>query len=320
MLDLVIIGAGPAGFSAAIYASCFKMQYVAFGQTLGGQVSFAPDILNYPGFEETNGMDLTNHMLAQVKKRGGDMLTDIATEIVKKDTGFVVKTQSGKEYETKTVILATGVERRKLNVAGETEYSGKGVFYCAKCDTHDYDNKICAVVGGANSAAQTTMQLAHTAKKVYIIYRGEELRSDPIWVSQIKESQNIEVIYNTQVSEIVGDGTKVTGLKLKSTKGEETKDLQIEQLYVEIGGVPGTALLASVGVTMDKGGFIDVNEELSTSVPGIFAAGDVTSHKYSIEQISSAVGLGARACVSAFSFIKQGKAPSLWGANQINRP
>ncbi len=321
MCDLVMIGAGPAGFTAAIYASCFKLNYVALGTLMGGQMSFAPDILNYPGFEEVSGTDLTNHMLSQLKKRGGNMLSDSVIDIRKNDAVFEVKTQNGNTYQTKTIILATGVERRKLNVKGETEYMGKGIQYCAKCERFDYEGKVCAVVGGANSAAQTAVQLSHAAKKVYIIYRGTELRCDPIWLSQIKEIPTIEILFNTQITEIIGEGQKLTGIMLQTNPKNtpEKKALTIEQLYIEIGGVPGTALLLPIGVIMDKGGFIEVDEQLATSVLGIFAAGDVISHKYSIEQISSAVGLGARACVAAFSYLKQQKAPSLWGTSQINR-
>ena len=321
MHDLVIIGAGPAGLTAAIYASCFKLDYVALGSVMGGQMSYAPDILNYPGFEETSGTELTSHMLSQVQKRGGNVLEDSVLSVQKNGETFTAKTQKGNTYETKTIILATGVERRRLNVPGEGEYTGKGVQYCAKCERFDYENKICAVIGGANSAAQTAIQLSHAAAKVYIIYRGEELRCDPIWASQIQERANIEVLFHTQVSEIVGDGTKLTGVKLVSTvvEGQENKDLSIERLYIEIGGVPGTALVIPLGVKMDNGGFIDVDDQLATSVPGIFAAGDAISHKYSIEQISSAVGLGARACASVFSYLRSQKAPSLWGQSQIHR-
>jgi thioredoxin reductase len=141
-------------------------------------------------------------------------------------------------------------------------------------------------------------------------------------MSQIKQASNIEIIYNSQILEVEGDGEKITGIKIKSTgqQGESTeKDLVIDRLYVEIGGVPGTAMLIPLGVTMDEGGFLQVDDNLSTNVQGIFAAGDVISHKYSIEQISSAVGLGAHAATSVFSYLKQQKAPSLWGTSQIKR-
>ncbi len=324
MYDLVIIGAGPAGLTASIYASCFKLSNVVIGKILGGQVALAPDILNYPGFDEISGEELTKRMGDQVKKRGGEIILDGVTAIARNTTGFTVTTESEKQYEARAIILATGVERRKLNVPGEVEYTGKGVQYCAKCETFDYENKITAVVGGANAAAQTAVQLAHAATKVYIIYRGSELRCDAIWKSKIAENPKIEVIYKSQIEKIDGDGTKVTDITIKSTnltntEQSLTKQLALDRLYIEIGGVPGTAMLAPLGVKLDTGGFLEVDDMLATNLPGIYAAGDMVSHKYSIEQISSAVGLGARAAVSVFSYLKQQKAPTLWGGSMIKR-
>lgn len=324
MYDLIIIGAGPAGLTASIYASCFKLNHLVIGKVLGGQVSLAPDILNYPGFQEIVGTELTDKMVNQVKSLGGEIVIDGAVSVTRNDQDFVVTCESGKKFETRSVILATGVERRKLNVPGETEYTGKGLQYCAKCEGHDYDNKIVAVVGGANAAAQTAAQLAHAATKVYIICRGAELRCDEIWLNHIKEHPQIEVIYKSQVAQILGDGKKVTGIKIKSgdqtvTQGESVKEIPIDILYIEIGGVPGSAIVASLEVKVDAGGFIEVDNNMATNVAGIFAAGDMTSHKYSIEQISTAVGLGARATQSVFSYLKQQKAPNLWGSSQIKR-
>lgn len=324
MYDLIIIGSGPAGLSSSIYASCFKLNHVVIGKVNGGQMALAPDILNYPGFEEISGIKLTENMVNQLKKRGGEIINESVVEIVKNNNSFNIKTETDKSFESKSIILATGVERKKLNVPGEIEYTGKGVKYCATGEKFDYLDKVTAIVGGANSAAQTAVQLSHAASKVYIIYRGSDLRADPIWLSKIKEIKNIEILYNTQIVEVLGDSQKLTSAKIKSTQANgpvtEIKELKIDQLYVEIGGVPGTALLIPLGVKMDPGGYIEVDEKLQTSVSGVFAAGDVVSHKYSIEQISSAVGSGARSTVSAFSYLKGQNAPSLWGSSQIQRP
>ena len=181
--------------------------------------------------------------------------------------------------------------------------------------------EIVAVAGGANAACQGAVQLSHVASKVYIIYRGAELRCDPIWMAQIKNDPKIEVLYNTAITEIVGDSQRLTGVKIKPVSQDgEIKELNLERLFIEIGGVPGTSLVIPLGVEMDPGGYVKVNEKLETNVPGIFAAGDVVSHKFSIEQISSAVGSGARASTSAFSYLKQQNAPSIWGSSQIQRP
>jgi len=323
MYDLIIIGAGPAGLTASIYASCFGLKNLVIGKMIGGQLTYAPDILNYPGFEEISGAELTERMMNQAKKRGGEIVMDMVYEIAKIDGGFHVKSQNGKEFEAKTIILATGVERRKLNVPGEIEYTNKGIQYCATCGRFDYLETVAAVVGGANAACQTAAQVAHSAKKVYVIYRGSELRCDEVWKKHMVEHPNIEMIYNANVLEIIGDGQKLTKVKISlkgaNTNNSQTKELAIDRLFIEIGGVPGTALLIPLGVKMDPGGYISVDEKLSTSVPGVFAAGDVVGHRFSIEQITSAVGSGARAASYVFSFLKQQTAPTLWGSSQIKR-
>jgi thioredoxin reductase (NADPH) len=179
------------------------------------------------------------------------------------------------------------------------------------------------------------VELSQAAAKVYIVYRGVQLRGDPIWLEQVEKNQKIEVIYNTVMTEIMGDGEKVTGVKLssyqviKQLSGESSiatslnssiaKILSLDKIFIEIGGVPGTALVIPLGVEMDPGGYIIVNDRLATNVAGIFAAGDLVSYGLSIEQISSAVGLGARAAASVFAFLKQEKAPTAWGESQIKR-
>ena len=321
MLDLIIIGAGPAGLTASIYATCFKLDHLVIGKVLGGQMILAPDILNYPGFDEINGKDLADRMVNQTKKRGGEILLELIKAIERIDGGFKIITDTEKNIQAKAIILATGVERRKLNIPGENEYTGKGIEYCASCGKFDYAQKITAVVGGANAAAQTAIQVGHSASKVYIIYRGAELRCDPVWTEQIKMRRHIEVLYNAQVKEIKGDGQKVSAVLLEvknpQTQTTEAKELAVDKVFIEIGGVPGTALLLPLGVAMDQGGFISVDEKLSTNIPGIYVAGDVISHKYSIEQITSAVGSGARAASAVFSYLKQQTAPTLWGKSQI---
>jgi len=331
MYDLVIVGSGPAGLTASIYASCFHLKHIIIGSVLGGQLQLAPDILNYPGFDHISGKELTNRIVEQVKMRGGELVMQSVMKISnikyqisnREENGYEVETTDGKKYQTKAVILATGTERRKLGVPGEIEYTARGVHYCATCEKFDYAGKICAVVGGANSAVQSAVELAQAASKVYIIYRGSQLRGDPIWLEQVEKQPHIEVIYNSNVMEIVGDGEKVTGVKInggmENARMHELKDgiLSLDKVFIEIGGVPGTALVIPLGVTMDPGGYIRVNERLATNVPGIFAAGDLVSYGLSIEQISSAVGLGARAASTAFAYIKDEKAPTLWGGSQI---
>ena len=322
--DLIIIGSGPAGLTASIYASCYHLSHLVIGKQLGGQLQYAPDILNYPGFEGISGKELTERMVNQVKKRGGEIVTQAVVKVSKSVTSvnngsyFEVETQEGAKYQTRAIILATGTERRKLNVPGETEYTGRGIHYCATCEKQDYTGKICGVVGGANSAVQAAVELSQAASRVYIIYRGDKLRGDPIWLEQVEKNPKIEVIYNAVVEKIVGSGEKVTGVNLRSVESPTgppavpEKVLSLDKIFIEIGGVPGTALVIPLGVETDTGGYIKVNARLATNIAGIFAAGDLVSYGLSIEQISSAVGLGARAATSAFAFLKQEKPPTVW--------
>lgn len=315
MDDLIIIGTGPAGLTASIYASCFHLSHHLIGSSLGGQMLLAPDILNYPGFVEISGRELTSRMVEQVRARGGIIVEDLIVKIAKENDSFIVEGKKGASFVAKTVILATGTERKKLNVPGEVTYAGRGVHYCATCDRQDYEGKVVAVVGGANAASQAAVQLAQAASKVFLFHRGVQLTCDPEWQYQMQKQPNIQVLYNTKVVKILGDGKNVTGVDL--LVDEREKHLELEKIFIEIGGVPGTALVAPLGVTVDKGGFIQVNENLETNVKGIFAAGDLVSFGLSIEQISTAVGLGAKAASSVFTYLKKTPAPSVWGKGLI---
>lgn len=317
MEDLLIIGAGPAGLAASIYASCFHLKHTVIGSSIGGQMLLAPDIINYPGFVEISGKELTERMLMHAKARGGQIVEDSVVSLKKDDNHFTILTNNNVTYSAQAIIVATGTERKKLNVPGEKEYTGRGVHYCATCERQDYIDKVVVVVGGANAAAQSALQLAQAAKKVFIMYRGSALRCDPEWMTQITQHPNIEIMYNTVVKEISGDGTGVAGIKILQNTTEQM--IPVGKVFIEIGGVPGTALVVPLGVTVDSGGFIRVNEQLETTVPGVFAAGDLVSYGLSIEQITTAVGLGARAGASAFAYLKKTKAPSTWGQTLIKR-
>lgn len=331
MYDLIIIGAGPAGLTSSIYASCFHLKHLVIGEVMGGQLSWAPDIRNYPGFTAISGKDLTECLLLQAKNLGGEVMTGAVTKIVSRElkfadgaiiNGYEIETKDGQKFQAKAVIMATGSERKKLGVPGEIAYTGKGVHYCATCEKLDYQGRVCGIIGGANSAVQAAVEIAQAAAKVYIIYRGATLRGDPIWLEEISKNPKIEVLYNTVVTDIVGDGARVTGVNIQYKDTAQqimSKLLNLDKVFIEIGGVPGTALMIPLGVTMDAGGYIKVNDKLETNISGIFAAGDLVSYGLSIEQISSAVGLGARATSTAFAFIKNEKAPTLWGASQIKR-
>ena len=330
-LDVIIIGAGPAGLTASIYCSCFHLSHIIIGKTVGGQLQLAPDILNYPGFEDITGKELTERMVKQAAKRAKEVDADVNGELIEdevirieqiKDHKFKIQTYKGEAFICKAIILATGMERRKLDIPGEIEYTGKGVLYCATCERQDYKGQICAVVGGANSAVQAAVQVAQVASQVYLIYRGSELRGDPVWLDQVEKSKNITVICNALVEKITGTDKELTGVNIfiKGNSDNKTQEIKLNKLFIEIGGVPGSALMIPIGVKMDKGGYVHVNQTLETNVPGVFAAGDLIHYGFSIEQIASAVGLGARAAATAFTYLKDDKsAPSVWGKSQIKR-
>ncbi|OGG14793.1 hypothetical protein A2773_06865 [Candidatus Gottesmanbacteria bacterium RIFCSPHIGHO2_01_FULL_39_10] len=326
MYDLIIIGAGPSGLTASIFASCLGLKNIVVGTILGGQLDVAPYILNYPGFEGVTGKELAIRMMEQVKMRGGELVAESATRIQNEkgeilEKGYEVTTREGNKYQAKAVILATGTERRKLNVVGEREYTDRGLYYFYD-DYIDVDNNVCAVVGGGNSAAEIAYALSQRAKSVYIIYRGSTLRAQEVWMEKIKGRENIQIIYGAMVTEVVGEGGRVRRVRFKPNVTMDNvtmQQLNLDKIFVEIGGVPGTALVIPLGVAIDERGFIKVDEHMVTNISGVFAAGDMISLALSIEQISSAVGLGMRAVLSSYTYIKGVAPPTVWGESQITR-
>ncbi len=341
MYDVIIIGAGPSGLTASIFASCLGLKNIVMGTILGGQLDVAPYILNYPGIEGVTGKELAIRMMEQVKTRGGELVAESATRIENSEfgikneqgkilvKGFEVVTHEGNKYQGKAVILATGTERRKLNVSGEREYTNRGLYYYFDNDI-DVDNNVCAVVGGGNSAAEIAFELSKRAKTVYIIYRGTTLRAQEIWMVKIKGQANINIIYGAIVTEVMGERERVRRVRIKTINNPINNNngiigqlnnevLQVDKVFVEMGGVPGTALVIPLGVNIDEKGFIKVDEHMATNIPGVFAAGDMISLALSIEQISSAAGLGMRAAMSSYTYIKGVAPPTVWGESKIIR-
>lgn len=332
--DTIIIGAGPSGLTASIYASCYGLHHLVIAKTLGGQLLRASDIRNYPGFEQTvAGRVLAANMLTQARALGGEIKEDEVIEIVKIADGFGVKTRSV-TFLGKTVILATGTERRKLNVPGEQEYAGRGVYYCATCAVTVYEGKDVTIIGGANSAYQSAIHVAEKARSVLLLVRSQ-VRADPYLVEQVASNRVIRVLTQSTLREIRGDATKVSGiiaqtegnkdildqfasLTIQAQDGELTTwQRSMDVVFVEIGGVPGAMLLAPLGVALTDHGYVIVNHKLETSVPFIFAAGDIVGDELSMEQISTAVGLGARAAASCFVSLRAARAPLVWGKARI---
>lgn len=296
--DLIIVGTGPAGLSAAIYAARYMMNALVIGQLPGGTASYAHKICNYPGFKEITGMELMMKILEQTKDLKVPLKDETVVEILKKGKNFEIKTNK-ETYIGKKLLLATGTQRRELGIEREKEFVGKGISYCATCDAGFYKNKIAAVVGGGDAALTAALLLGKFAKKVYIIYRQESFtKAEKAWVEEVKKSENIEPIFNSEVVELMGEQ------KLEKIKLNSNKEIKLDGLFIEIGGMPNTKLAEELNLEL-KNGSIIVDKNQKTNVDGVFAAGDVTDRPF--KQIITAAGDGATACYIAYKELEKEK-------------
>jgi thioredoxin-disulfide reductase len=302
MYDTIIIGSGPAGITAAIYAARRAMKVLLLGKNVGGQVTWATDIENYPGFINISGFDLIQKWEDHVNAVGIEIQHEDVFKIEKKDDLFLVTTSNGekKEYLAKTIIITMGLSHRLLNVPGETEFTGKGISYCANCDGPFFKNKVVAVIGGGNCALDAAEVMSKMASKVYLVTRDDKLNGFENVIAKIKNKNNIEVIFNSNVKEIVGDN-KVSSINIINHKNNEERELFINGVFVEIGREARTDLVQNL-VRVDNQNQIVVDAECATSTPGIFAAGDVTNVPF--KQITIAVGQGTIAALSAYKYLQ----------------
>ncbi|MFZ5982490.1 MAG: NAD(P)/FAD-dependent oxidoreductase [Patescibacteria group bacterium] len=299
--DLIIIGAGPAGLSASIYASRYKLNHLVLGAEIGGQLNEIWKIENYPGFSSISGGELIQKFSEQARGLGAEIRPSSVSKV--SSNGNLWEVETGTEvFQTKSIILAMGTVYRKMNIPGEKELTGKGVSYCATCDGMFFREKTVVVIGGGNSAVVSALQLAQFAKKIFIIYRGEALKAEPFWLDKISSEEKIEVITNTNVLEIKGEN-KVEELSLdKEFSGE--KSLKTDGVFVEIGSEPGVELAEKIGVEVDEARFIKVKDDQSTSVPGVFAAGDITTGSNKFRQVLVSAAEGAVAVEGVFKYLK----------------
>lgn len=295
MYDLIIIGSGPAGLSSGIYAGRYKLKTLIIGNETGGMLIEAHNVENWPGFKSISGYELMKRIEEQVKSLGIEIKTDLIKEIKKEKEGFTLKSEKN-SYNGKTIILALGSNKNKLNVKGEKEFLGKGVNYCATCDAPMYKDKIAVVVGGSNSAATSALLLSKYAKKVYILYRKNEIRSEPILVEQIKKNKKIEIINNVNIKEIKGDRF------VKSVLLDNNKEMKTDGVFIEAGYVPSSKLASDLRIKLNEKGEIIVDSLGRTNVEGVYAAGDVTN--VPLKQATVASSNGIIACYSAYKFIK----------------
>jgi thioredoxin reductase (NADPH) len=302
MYDLIIIGGGSAGMSAAIYAARYNLKTLVISKEVGGVLNEAHKVGNWPGSKEISGLDLMTKFKEHVDSLNIEYIEAEVKKAEKKKDHFMVIANE-KQLESKTIILAFGLNRRKLNIEGEDKFVGKGVSYCYTCDAPFFKNKTVGVVGGSDSAALAALLLAQYAKKVFIIYRGDALRAEPINSKAVQKNDKIEAILNTNIVEIKGDKTITTAVLDKPYKG--SKDFKIEGLFIEIGSIPSTILAEQLGVKRDNNGFIIVDKEKKTNVKGVYAAGDATDTV--MRQVITAAADGAIAAMSAFHFMKEDK-------------
>jgi thioredoxin reductase (NADPH) len=303
--DLIIIGAGPAGLTASIYASRYGVDHLVVGSVLGGQISETHEIDNYPGMENMNGFEFSQKWGHHVEKYGIGLITKRVKQIKKaeKSQNFEITIEDEDVYNSRTVLLATGAKRRKLHILGEDKFIGKGVSYCATCDGFFYRGKTVAVIGGSDSATTAAIYLAGISQKVFLVYRKSNLRCEPYWEKIIKETKNIEVIFETNVLEVVGK-EKIEKVILDKEYGVQ-KELKIDGLFIEAGSDPDISYALDLGVALDGGGYVKIGKDSSTSVPGVWAAGDLTDGSDKFRQVITAASEGAIAARSIFNWLKK---------------
>ncbi len=308
--DFIILGGGGTGLAAAMYAARLGLKTLVLGTTsgtelpVGGVITTTHVVENYPGFIKLSGQELAKKIEEHAKSY--DLVTikeEKAEEVKKLSDGFSVKTKK-ETYHAKTILFATGTKWRKLpeSVKGSREFENKGVSYCALCDGPLFKNKTIAVVGGSDSAAKDALLLSEHAKKVYIIYRGEEIHPEPINMERIKKNKKIEVINKTNITEIKGDKLVSSIVIDRVFKGK--KELEVEGIFVAIGHIALSDLAKQIGVHLTKEGEIKINHMTSeTNIPGVYAAGDVTDKQF--KQLITGVADGCTAAYSAYEHINK---------------
>ena len=301
MYDIIIIGAGPAGLTASIYARrSNKNVLVLEAKTYGGQIVNVLQIDNYPVEAHISGIDFATKLYNQAKELGAEIKFEKVIEVKDGEEKEVVTNRNS--YKTKTVIIATGAENRKLGLPNEKELLGKGVSYCATCDGPFYKGKEVAVVGGGDSAVEESVYLSNIASKVYLIHRKAELKSENAFVDELMKKENIEIIYNSNVVALNGNG-KLESIDVKDNEGK-IRNINVSALFVAVGRVPENENFAKL-IDVDKLGYVIAGENCHTSAPGIFVAGD--TRVKSLRQLVTATSDGAIAATEAIKYINKNK-------------
>lgn len=296
--DIVIIGAGPAGLTAGLYAVRTGLKTAIISKDIGGTTNSILLLENWPGFKGSGSL-LMKQFYDQLREYEIDFIMEEVSDIEKKaEKKFVIKTKKG-EITSKAMVITTGTKRRKLNIPGEKEFTGKGVSYCVTCDGFFFKNKIVGVVGGSDCSAVSALALSDIAKKVYIFYRGKKLRCEDINSKRLEEKENVEICYNSIPKEIKGN-EQVESLVVEE-KGKK-KEVKLDGIFIEIGAVALSEFAKNLKLKLDKEGYIVVNDKMETSVKGVYAAGDITNNL--LKQVVVASGHGAIAAKNAYDFLK----------------
>ncbi|MHA1150429.1 MAG: NAD(P)/FAD-dependent oxidoreductase [Promethearchaeota archaeon] len=294
--DLIVIGGGPTAIGCAIYAARFAMDVLVIGKVFGGLIATTHIIENYPGITSVSGPELMEMFRDHMQSLNIPFITDDIGKIEKKEDYFELFSFFQK-FKAKTLCIATGSVRRKMGIPGEEELAGRGVSYCATCDGPFFKDKVVAVIGGSDSAAKEALFLAQNCSKVYILYRREEIRAEPINKKRVLENEKIEIIYKTTVVEIKGKQS------VESILFDNGKELQVDGVFIEIGSDPASEIVKKIGVKTNEIGEIMINRKSETNIPGVFAAGDVADAPF--KQAITGVSEGVIAAYSAFDYLKK---------------
>lgn len=299
MQDILIVGAGTAGLTAAIYAArAGKTVTVLENEAVGGQIATSPQVENYPGFESISGADFSDRLFTQATVLGVSVELEKAQAVRVQDGMFTVET-SGESYSARALILATGVKHRRLGLAEEASYLGRGLSYCAVCDGAFFKNRTVAAVGGGNAALQSAIYLADVAEKVYLIHRRTQYRAEEAVIRAMEAKPNIEPVLNKTVAALLGEPL-LQSLTLRDTQTGETSELPVNGVFVSIGKVPANDFCRDL-VKLDYAGFILADESCKTNVPGIFAAGDCRTK--TVRQLTTAASDGSIAALAACDYL-----------------
>lgn len=299
MYDIIIVGGGPAGLTAALYAlRAGKTALIIEKNAFGGQITWSPKVENFPTIESISGTELADRLMEQTMNQGAEMELDEVTAIELDGNVKRVKTEFGGEFEAKTVIIATGARPRMLGVEREAELVGSGVCFCAVCDGAFYKGRPVAVNGGGNSALQDAMLLSDTCSRVYLVHRRDSFRGEAKLVEALREKENVEFVLNSSITALHGE-TELTGITVTDKMGNERK-IAVDGLFVAIGHAPDNGIFAEL-IDLDAGGYADSGEDCMTKTPGVFVAGDC--RKKSVRQLTTAAADGSAAALAACSYI-----------------